>query len=204
MSMDGGPTGIAGMIVEGGGGIQVDHMIAILLFQEDIEVEVGALEPESRIGMILTPQNITGIVHLRDEGNHLVPIQHHLCPTGEIDHPQEKMTAEQSIESDPGQDLLRLTINLVIGWMKIERRNPGTRNRDDPGRPLLKIRRTNKADYHQKFQMTANQNTKGDLGPDLQKENIALVINWIKAEKRSQRIMTGGAPGQGLLKANGT
>lgn len=52
--------------------------------------------------------------------------------------------------------------------------------------------------------MIANQSTKGGQGLDPQKKNIALVINWKKAEQRSQSIVIKGGPGQGLLKVNGT
>lgn len=199
MSMKGGPTGIAGMIVEEvGGGIQVNLMIAILLFQEDVEVGVGALELEDHTETILTPQNAIETVHLIGEGNHLVPIQDHLTTTGEVNHPLETMKAEQNIESDPGPDQLRLTITLVIGWMKVEKkspstrsgggrgppplgarlekRSPSTRSGDGPGPCPLRTRFGNEVDCHQEFQVKPNQNTKGGPGLDLLKKDITLVV----------------------------
>lgn len=143
MSMNDGPTGIAGMIVEEVGGIQVDHMIAVLLFQEDIGVGVGALEPENHIKMIPIPRNVIETVLLRVEGSRLVLIQDHLGTTGKVDHPQEKLKTEKNIGRGPGLDQLKLTITLVIGWMKVEKKSPNTRTRDHPDHPPLRIRLVN-------------------------------------------------------------
>lgn len=84
-------------------------MIDILRFTEETEVGVGVLFVESHIEMIQVHRDVLDLVQLKGQENHLVLIQDLQGITREVDHLPERMEANQNIEGDQGQGLLKLT-----------------------------------------------------------------------------------------------